>query len=124
MNEKHDPLNDLREIRQMMESSSRFISLSGLSGVLAGIYALIGVGMIFYFQLYHVGRWTYRPHYNIGEDFNNLTNFYYSIGAFAAYTLDAKVFLIGFIVFLLAIGTSFYFTYKKIRKDNANIWTP
>ena len=35
-------LNDLKEIKEMMSKSSQFISLSGLSGVLAGIYALIG----------------------------------------------------------------------------------
>ena len=35
-------IQDIAEIRQMMEKSSRFISLSGLSGILAGIYALIG----------------------------------------------------------------------------------
>jgi hypothetical protein len=34
---------DLRDIKQMMERSSRFISLSGLSGISAGICALIGV---------------------------------------------------------------------------------
>ncbi len=35
-------LNDISEIKNMMNQSSRFISLSGLSGVLAGIYSLIG----------------------------------------------------------------------------------
>lgn len=33
---------DLKEIRRMMEQSTRFISLSGLSGILAGAYALAG----------------------------------------------------------------------------------
>ena len=36
-----DYRKDISEIRDMMQRSSRFISLSGLSGVLAGIYALI-----------------------------------------------------------------------------------
>lgn len=36
--------DDLLSIRNMMERSTKFISLSGLSGVLAGIYALIGAG--------------------------------------------------------------------------------
>jgi len=35
-------IDDLREIREMMNRSSRFISLSGLSGVFAGVFALIG----------------------------------------------------------------------------------
>ncbi len=37
-----DYLKDITEIRSMMEKSSKFISLSGLSGILAGIYALVG----------------------------------------------------------------------------------
>ena len=35
-------IDDLKEIRSMMEKSSRFISLSGLSGVMTGIYAFAG----------------------------------------------------------------------------------
>jgi hypothetical protein len=35
-------LEDISQIRSIMERSSSFISLSGLSGVMAGIYALIG----------------------------------------------------------------------------------
>jgi len=35
-------LSEIKEIRKMMEESSRFLSLSGLSGILVGIYALIG----------------------------------------------------------------------------------
>src|ERR1700748_2813989 len=34
--------SELNDIKQMMERSSRFISLSGLSGIAAGICALIG----------------------------------------------------------------------------------
>ncbi|SFO02402.1 hypothetical protein SAMN05444369_10711 [Capnocytophaga haemolytica] len=35
-------IQDLREIRSMMRRSSQFLSFSGLSGVLAGVYALVG----------------------------------------------------------------------------------
>jgi len=45
MDQKHQ--EDLSHIRSMMERSSRFISLSGLSGVFAGISALIGGGYAF-----------------------------------------------------------------------------
>lgn len=40
--ENKNYLQDLQDIRQMMQKSTQFLSLSGLSGVLAGIYALIG----------------------------------------------------------------------------------
>ena len=40
--------DELVSIRRLMERSSKFISLSGLSGILAGIYALIGAGVAYY----------------------------------------------------------------------------
>lgn len=40
--------NDLAAIRNLMERSQKFISLSGLSGILAGIYALIGAAVAYY----------------------------------------------------------------------------
>ena len=43
-----DYLKDISEIKYLMNKSSRFISLSGLSGVLAGIYALIGAAIAYW----------------------------------------------------------------------------
>ena len=40
-------LKDISEIKSLMNKSSRFISLSGLSGIMAGIYALIGAGYFY-----------------------------------------------------------------------------
>ena len=49
MAEKYtSPEETLTEIKQLMERSSRFISLSGMSGVMAGIYALAGAGAAYY----------------------------------------------------------------------------
>lgn len=42
MKQTEQPIEVLQDIRQMMQQSSRFLSLSGLSGVFAGIYALAG----------------------------------------------------------------------------------
>jgi hypothetical protein len=42
MKQTKDYLEDISQIRSIMERSSSFISLSGLSGVMAGVYALIG----------------------------------------------------------------------------------
>lgn len=44
-NEKY--LAQLQEIQSMMQKSSKFLSLSGLSGILAGTYALIGAGIVY-----------------------------------------------------------------------------
>lgn len=48
MQTKQDYKNDLAEIRSMMERSSRFLSLSGLAGILAGLYALSGVAIAYF----------------------------------------------------------------------------
>lgn len=40
--ENLEHLEAIQDIRQMMKKSTRFLSLSGLSGVFAGLYALIG----------------------------------------------------------------------------------
>ncbi|MGB5976118.1 MAG: hypothetical protein WBG62_01810, partial [Cyclobacteriaceae bacterium] len=42
MEVNRDYRKELTDIREMMAKSSRFISLSGLSGIFAGVYALIG----------------------------------------------------------------------------------
>ena len=42
MKQTKDYLEDISQIRDIMERSSSFISLSGLSGIMAGVYALIG----------------------------------------------------------------------------------
>lgn len=42
MKDQQEHLQALSDIRSMMERSSRFISLSGLSGVFAGVFALTG----------------------------------------------------------------------------------
>lgn len=45
-----NPINDLREIRSLMERSSYFIGLSGLSGIAAGSFALVGVALTVAYQ--------------------------------------------------------------------------
>lgn len=42
MTTEQDHIQDIAEIRAMMERSSKFLSLSGWAGIMAGIYALIG----------------------------------------------------------------------------------
>lgn len=46
--EDNQYMEQLKDIRNMMDRSSRFASLSGLSGVLAGVYALTGAAIVHY----------------------------------------------------------------------------
>ena len=40
--DKDKALESVNEIKELMEKSSKFISLSGLAAIMAGIYALAG----------------------------------------------------------------------------------
>lgn len=53
MDQYQEQLSHLKEMRKLMESSSRFLSLSGLSGILCGIYALIA-SVIAYFLIHAI----------------------------------------------------------------------
>jgi len=97
--EEKDYLKDITEIKQLMNRSSRFISLSGLSGILAGIYALIGAA---------VAYWLVS---NSGRDYLILDG-----DVFRFIMLD--LFLIAF----LSVATAIFLTTRKAKKNNEKIW--
>lgn len=96
---EQDYLKDIGEIKDLMNRSSRFISLSGLSGIMAGIYALIGAAVA-YWLVSTSGR-----EYLI---------------------LDGKIFrLIALDLFLIALFsvlTAIYLTTRKARKNGEKVW--
>jgi len=97
--------DDLAHIRSMMERSSRFLSLSGLSGVGAGIVGLIAGCMAMY-----------------------LTNDYfvdYDLYQQKVYQADMlfKLIVLGASALLLAIFCGCYFTVRKSKKLGLQIWT-
>ncbi|MGC4128838.1 MAG: hypothetical protein QM564_04600 [Bergeyella sp.] len=95
---------DLSHIRQMMERSSRFISLSGLSGVFAGLTALAGAGYVYYvFQ-------------REGISYFDLEHNRYNLH------LIKELFVIGLVILTIAIGCGYFFTARKSRKHNLKIW--
>lgn len=100
------PEQELAEIKAMMERSTRFISLSGLSGVLAGIYALIGSGMVWY--------WIYAPVTKFGEDLERL----------GTRELMNRTLLTGFIVLILALSSAYLLSQKKSKKTATKFWSP
>jgi hypothetical protein len=111
MNDKNHHLETLQEIKQMMEKSSRFISLSGLSGIAAGVCALIGAffahDVIFSEQIVNSGDITYKPgpyEFRI-EDYTG-----------------SALLRIGIYTFIAAFISSFIFTYIRSKKKNIPIW--
>jgi hypothetical protein len=103
-----DPLAQLTEIRAIMERSSRFISLSGLSGVGAGVVALAGAA---------VGHWYLREQYG-EQGFSRLMN------SDRGQILAALPFLLGLAtaIILLALGIAFYFTHRRAQRDGSVLW--
>jgi predicted lysophospholipase L1 biosynthesis ABC-type transport system permease subunit len=103
MNEKNiSPQETLAEIRHLMERSSRFISLSGLSGVFAGLYALAGA-----FAAYSQRGLS---------DFGYPRTLFYSNGALIFLLIDAAL------VLVLAVGTGIYLTTRKAKRDGNSIF--
>jgi hypothetical protein len=107
MNEQQQSLEDLQHIKKMMERSSRFISLSGLSGISAGLYALIGAWVA---HPYVFGRKDFVINLNkdFQDDFSFITNTY--------------LFWIAAATFVAAFTSAFLFTWLKSKKDGTPIW--
>ena len=95
---------DLSHIRTMMERSSRFISLSGLSGVFAGLVALLGAVYV-YFVFEREGIDYFDGEKNV-----------FSEG------LVRELVLIGCVILVLAILSGYIFTAKKSKEKNLKIW--
>ncbi|WP_028376153.1 hypothetical protein [Leeuwenhoekiella sp. MAR_2009_132] len=102
-------LKDISDIKNMMSRSSRFISLSGLSGILAGIYALIGA-IAAYFQIQKFEDLSYTETQYISDD-TYTTLFFNLIG-------------IALLVLFAAIVTGLVLTLRKAKKQNEKIWNP
>lgn len=100
--EDKDLLADISSIKSIMERSTRFISLSGLSGVMAGIYALIGAGL------------AYKLIYTNG-----------GAGVYSDYdqSLTGKLFLIASAVLILSIATGIWLTFRKAAKKGQRVWS-
>ena len=104
-----NPNEDLHAIREIMERSSKFLSLSGLSGVFAGVCALLGAAIAWFFILD-----SGQVHYD--EYMRGLENASTS-GIRFYLALDALL------VLGLAIVGAVYFSYRKARKAGQQLWT-
>ncbi|MFD2288315.1 hypothetical protein ACFSOV_19570 [Pedobacter petrophilus] len=104
MTTSEEQLNALKDIRQMMDRSTRFISLSGLSGVFAGGIALIGA----YFANQEIEKF-------IGKRG-------YAYGVQGEIDLEFNLIKLGLIVLFVALAGGVLFSYRKSQQDNLPIW--
>lgn len=110
MKESNEHLNTLNDIKTMMERSSRFISLSGWSGISAGICALTGAWFAHRVIGFHNGGM--RKSDVISDDRP------FTVWRYMGNTL----FTIALFTFIAAFVLAFFFTYLRSRKNNIPIW--
>lgn len=109
MDKQKEHLETLSEIRSIMERSSRFISLSGLSGVFAGIFALLGATDAFIRFNLGFNSPNYYD-YALNDSGETNVNFYVFFFADAISVLFAS----------LAVGS--FFTIRKAKQNGQTIW--
>lgn len=103
MSQKHQ--EDLSHIRSMMERSSRFISLSGLSGVFAGFFAT--AGSIYAYLLFK----------------NNGIEYFDGKQKIYSYDLIIELTFTAVLILILALVSGVFFTLKKSKKFDLPVWT-
>src|SRR6478752_5016120 len=112
MTSQHQSLDTIQDIKRMMERSSRFISLSGWSGVSAGICALIGAWLA-----------NKELHQMLGAapEFDDYSG---SRGqaVFTKITLFNDLIIIAVCTFVAALISSFFFTWLRTRKHGVPLW--
>jgi hypothetical protein len=114
--EENQVQQDLASIRSLMERSSKFISLSGLSGVLAGIYALAGAALAYYL--------IYDNTISRTQDVSDVyAPQMYSRGGTDTHLL-IHLFLIALAVLGASLATGFLLSLRKARKNNQRFWGP
>lgn len=96
--------DDLSDIRSMMERSSRFLSLSGLSGVFAGITALVGSAYAYFLMQ------------------NEKVSYLKDDAIYFSDQLVTKLVITGLVILAVAITLAYIFTVRKTKKNEASMW--
>ena len=105
MKNQQDYTEDIAEIRSMMERSSKFLSLSGWSGIMAGLYALSGAYIAYSFL-----------HFNTAEIANG--NEFTGIESARL----VKVIVLAVTILLLSLSTAVFLSYQKGKKRGESVW--
>lgn len=110
MDNNQSYLEDLRTIRKVMEDSSRFLTLSGLSGVFAGLFALAGAFFTYWIIL--------------DKGSINYDEYFRSLSVKETSSLRLQLLAVGLVVLSGAIVSAIWFSFRKARKNGVNMWTP
>lgn len=106
MKSEQDYIQDIAAMRVMMERSSRFLSLSGWAGILAGIIALAGAYIAYdYLQFDPNVRYGGEPGWAMDDSLVGIIS-------------------LGVIMFVLAMGLAMYFSYRRANRMDEKFWNP
>ncbi len=105
MKENRDYIQDISEIRSMMERSTKFMSLSGLAGVMAGIYALVGAYIV-------MGMYGFNPDDMV----------YRTTADGGVFPYLPEITLVALAVLALAVATAVFLSHQKAKKRDEKIW--
>ncbi|HRG11455.1 MAG TPA: hypothetical protein PLJ08_22970 [Cyclobacteriaceae bacterium] len=95
---------DLESIRQLMERSVKFLSLSGLSGILAGLYALVGAGAAYFLVHFPLSPTSYRQESLQADD------------------VILKLLGIAILVLVVSLITGYVLADRKAKKQGVQVW--
>ncbi len=107
MESNSKPLEDIDAIRTIMERSTRFLSLSGLSGIVAGLIAIAG-SIIAIVLILHGNTDGTFPGLSVGD----------SEG------LAQLLFTDVLLILTLAVVSALLLSYRKALRQGLKIWTP
>lgn len=106
MKQQADYQSDLQAIRSMMQRSSKFLSLSGWSGVMAGIYGLLAA---------------YQAQKQLA--FDPMAMEAAGLKGWDAYTALHGMMLLAAVLLVLSIGTAAWMARQKAHKQGDIVWT-
>jgi len=103
MTKEAQHIEDIQTIKEMMSKSTQFVSLSGISGILAGIYALAAA----YFAYSSI--------------YTDQTYFAYRKAVITSESITSLV-LIATVTLILSIGSGLFFSSRKAKRNNETLW--
>lgn len=112
----NEHLNELARIRGLMDRSTRFLSLSGLSGVLAGLVALVGA---FAAREHHKALlWVEHASRSFDSTLMNDD----LAGQSARWDHVRFLVVDGAVVLLIALLGAFWFTWRRSQRTGQRLW--
>ena len=102
-------IEDLKHIRNLMERSSKFLTLSGFSGIAAGIIALVGAA-IAWFGIFRQGAVKYDEYMR-------------ALGNGSTMSIRLQMAVLAALVLICAVGAAWYFSLRKAKHTGTRLWT-